>query len=185
MNFSEKIMSKKEHTKLYVGFDDSNHAGKTSEEIIVAVFSNNYKDSLIKKCPKRRNFQGAGEFLNNSGRDFRFTTLEHEGAKKNFNLPLVAPYLIKNYIRFRDNLYKISLFFDGPFEKRWEEIIEEDLREFNIKIKNFSGPNKYRCPEVLCVADTKANLLFKGVNVDYEKYVKIDSGILEERIKLF
>ena len=36
------------HNSLYVGLDDSNHAGTSKGEIIVAVFSPIHEDSLVK-----------------------------------------------------------------------------------------------------------------------------------------
>lgn len=155
---------------LYVGLDDSNHAGKRKGEIITAVFSHIYEDSLKTHFPRERKIEEDIQSKNWIGkkrkRDFRFTILTHNISSKNsYNLFLVAPYLIQNYLEkiYPPDLDKIEIYFDGKMMKSWEEMLQEDFKKIiPIGCFNFTGPNKTNVPYVLGVADRISHFLFKG-----------------------
>ena len=165
---------------LYVGLDDSNHAGKKKGEIITAVFSQNYDDSLIEKFQRRRTSRGRERTKRwidkKKTRDFRFTILPHEqSSKTSYNLFLTAPYLIQNYLNEINNskVENLEIYFDGKMEKSWERIIESDFQYSKpIKLSNFTGENKTNVPYVLGIADYLSYLLFKGDYGNLETLLK-------------
>ncbi len=161
---SKKFSKLEKH--LYVGFDDSNHAGLVKKEIIVGIFSRMPEDNLIQRFPKKRNSKKVRNWLKNSDRDYRFTTLDHEFSfRNNYNLPLTAIYLVKDYLKSVDNKNfptQISLNFDGLLRTGWRKILESDFSDFRLKIKNFKGKEKRNCPKLMYIADVFAHYLFKN-----------------------
>ena len=61
---------------LYVGMDDSNHAGEDIKgEINLAVFSFEHDDSVVRTFNNRRDYDFASRYMRNPQRDYRFTIL--------------------------------------------------------------------------------------------------------------
>ena len=180
---------------LYCGFDDSNHAGNNPKgEIIVGVFSERAEDFNREKFHKRRDVEKALCFVSKKHRGYLFTQLPKEADYlKHFNLPLVAPLFIKEYLA--RNSYGIeptslTLGFDGPIEKKWKNILEKDLEMFpDVKIEYFTGKTKRVCPISVYAADTISNwlfgLTFKEIVTEHSEMFNIPLETLAERLDLF
>jgi len=179
---------------LYAGFDDSNHLGQTEGEVIVGIFSTKREDRLNQRFPKRRDHQKVKELLQKSWRDFRFTIILEEELKRTpYNLPLVMPFLLEDYLSsIREKAYpsELTLGFDGELKEREKLILERDLKPIETaNIFNFTGKTKRHCPLPVYMADVHANYLFRTLTVEralsHRKYVPISSRELLERKKLF
>ena len=152
---------------LYVGLDDSNHAGYKLGEVDVAVFSLIPEDGKT-KLSRRRDFSALFKWLNVSEkRDFRYCVLEGERFRHIYsNLPAVAPYIIDNFLAtFRRQLRDISIYIDGVVKPEDEERIREHFRSRfpNLTLEHFKKPKKkvHKCPVVLFRADALANYLYR------------------------
>lgn len=182
---------------LYIGLDDSNHAGKRGGEIITAIFSKYYLDKQINVFPrerKKREYYEIKEWMNKTERDFRFTILTHKTLLKGaYNLPLVAPYLINDYLKKEKDIEKLYIYFDGKLEKSWEDILKRDFKKYQLMISNFTGPNKTKIPNVLGIADRFSNFIFReklgslDELLENSKMVPIDlsSDLFTKRKELF
>src|SRR3989344_1054364 len=181
-----------QRSSLYIGFDDSNHNGKRKGEVIVAIFSEIYQDNLITHFPRERRNKEFNEIefwlKKISKRDYRFTILTHLESKKGaYNLPLVAPYLVENYLKKREEINELHLHFDGELKKPWKEIAIKDFKKSNnLVIKNYTGENKTEVPIVLGYADRMANFIFRGKRGNLDellqnpKFVPIEQEFLIE-----
>ena len=84
---------------LYMGLDDSNHAGKRKGEVAVAAFSFDYKDSLVQNFGKRSHRREVDEWLSLPQRDYNLTLLAGRRFRHNHNnLPYVAKILVPEFI---------------------------------------------------------------------------------------
>lgn len=127
---------------LYVGGDDSNHAGDSKGEFIIATFSFLKEDSLIKKHPNRRDATKANNWLKHSERDYRFTICTGEIYKSSQNLPKILPTLIKSYVEHVEHdIAKINVYLDGRLESNEKRSMRENLLSINgiekVIIDNF------------------------------------------------
>lgn len=99
---------------LYVGGDDSNHAGKVKGEIDVATFSFCHEDSIVKDFPNRRDRLESIAWLNDPERDYRFTIRAGDIYNSSLNLPGVLPTLIESYIGDLDrDVSSLKVYLDG------------------------------------------------------------------------
>jgi hypothetical protein len=161
---------------LFSGFDDSNHAGSSKGEIIVAVFSTIHEDSIVKPCLNRRDYSAVSEWLENPQRDYCFTILTAEKFRySNQNLALVAPFLLREYLRknIEFNPQKVKLYLDGRLDARGKSLIRANIGEKiptipEIIIDSFIKKGKNRrghiqkhpeCPFLVYAADVLANQL--------------------------
>ncbi|MBI4155331.1 hypothetical protein HY498_04565 [Candidatus Woesearchaeota archaeon] len=162
---------------LYVGGDDSNHAGSSKGEIILATFSFCYKDSVVYEFSNKRDFQKAIEWMKN-GRDYRFTLLTDEKYRESSsNLVEIVPHLIWDWLITNKDLgiEEIHLFLDGRlngFEKR--KLVNE-FQDFKFSVYNFTKKlrNKdghiskmFREPNVVYMADVWANMFFRNKSLE-------------------
>jgi len=171
---------------LGVGFDDSNHAGSSKGEIVVATFSFLDEDRLVREFSMTRNYPFALSAIQEDGRDYRFTVLTAERYRhSSLNLPRVAPYLVRNYLRTCRNFSRLCLYFDGRMDITSKQMLREEFREFpEVVIANFikkqDGGNRLvrdsnrrirkkrvlkrmRCPRLVWLADNLAS----GFNSEY------------------
>ena len=161
---------------LYVGADDSNHAGTTKGEIIVATFSWLHDDSVVRDFRNKRDYQEVKRWLENGERDYRFTICTAEQYRHSSqNLPDVVPDLIKDYLEANEReLQKLCVYLDGGLALRHKEAMRRKLRRVSgikgIAIDNFikkdTSDGKFRkgyhCPKLVWVADGQANHLFRN-----------------------
>ncbi len=149
---------------LYVGLDDSNHVGKRTSEIVVAAFSFQYEDGVVKNYGKRAKIEKVHEWLNDQNRDYRFAILIEEKFKHtNTNLPYTANGLVKSFLNdYNQKIGKIYLYFDGELSQNQRDNLKLNfsfLSEF--KFDNFTKQNRYhKCPKVVYIADALASSLY-------------------------
>lgn len=185
------MVIKNSKNELYIGLDDSNHAGKTKQEIIVSIFSTFKEDSIVKKFPNRRDYEKTMNLLKSKKRDYRFLLLPHEISKSNkYNLPLVAPYLIEDYLNansIKDYETNIYLYFNGDLKNNWKKILKEDFKDFKgLEMKTFSSRGKQ--PLMVKLADTLANMLYRSPfnKLSQNKsFILVPEEKIIERRKLF
>ena len=159
---------------LYVGGDDSNHAGTTKGEIIVGTFSFLKEDSLVQNFENRRNYQKTLRWLENPLRDYRSTALVLEKYRHSSqNLVEIIPKLTEKYIiHKRLNLEQINIYLDGRLDRGSREQIRNFFREKlgieKVVVDNFLKKNKNKngrmekhpfCPPLVYYADVIANNL--------------------------
>jgi hypothetical protein len=162
---------------LYVGADDSNHAGTTKGEIIVAMFSLLYRDSIVKDFQNRRDYQEVARWLEKEERDCRFTICTAEQYRHSSqNLPNVVPTLVKNYLETSGkDINRLCVYLDGGLALRHKEAMRRKLRRISgiksVVVDNFIKKNTsegefkrkgYHCPKLVWVADGQANHLFRN-----------------------
>ena len=180
---------------IYCGFDDSNHCGNNPKgEIIVGVFSEREEDFKKMLFPHRRDISSALDFVSEESRGYLFTELPRgEEYSKHFNLPLVAPVLLQEYLSRNSTGMiptMITMGFDGPIKRKWKNILEQDLENYDdVKIEYFTGCAKRECPPAVYMADTISNwlfgLTFEEIVTEHEEMVNIPYETLSERLKLF
>lgn len=184
-------------TILYVGADDSNHAGTTKGEVIVATFSQNPKDSIVTEFKNGRNIGALENWLKEDGVDYRFLLLTKEKYRSNYsNLPYSVPFLIRSYLN--DNLIyldQLKMYLDGRLEKRDKSRLVEEFFHLadQVIVSNFikkrtqAGKNRKRnqkrtikrpiCPRVTYMADVLAHRLFSSYPLEeiltHKKLVQI------------
>lgn len=174
---------------LYVGGDDSNHAGDAKGEFIVAVFSLDYKDSLVQSFPNRRNISKVDEWLEKGG-DYRFTICTGEIYKSSQNLPKIMPSLIENYLDQVDlDVRVIKSYLDGRLEGTEKRKMRSRLERIGgmekVVVKNFIKKRRvggrivkgYYCPPLVWIADVLANSLYRHPGpisdlLEHEKMVR-------------
>ena len=153
---------------LYIGLDDSNHAGKVRGEIVTAVFSVYYRDSLEYLYGRRGDICDVNKAMLRRGRHSNFTILTSpEYHKTRSNLPVAAPLLILNFLegfRRTEELTRLEIGLDGKATEEDKEIILRDLPDrFEANIKGYpkGGRKKHNCPRTVYYADAIANSLFR------------------------
>jgi len=181
--------------ELYVALDDSNHAGKTGGEVIAAVFSHNLDMAQLARFPKKKSRSYMKHYLRGHHANFRFTTLMHDiCATKPYNLPWVAPFLVRNYLdSLEDKAFHIDemyIFLDGLVQPAWVDIMMEDFNDFDfdMSIRNFYGKKNKKYPQALILAHMRATSLFRTVFdklVNMKEYVPVPLEQLLEREKMF
>jgi len=156
---------------LYVGMDDSNHAGEDIKgEINLAVFSFEHDDSIVRTFNNRRNYDLASQYMQNPRRDYRFTILTGERWRAGpLNLAYTAPLLINSFLREKSKLGidSVKLYLDGYLDSKGRQYIREQFRHVpNFVVANFMKKRKNsngrmckgpRCPRVVYLADILAH----------------------------
>jgi|TARA_Y100000310_G_scaffold87891_1_gene84801 hypothetical protein len=175
---------------LYVGLDDSNHAGCSKGEIIVSVFSSIQEDSLVKGWGNGRLTSSRLEdFFKDEERDFRFTLLTDEKYRRGSqNLPQIAPYLIKSYLEEENiEVDTLKIYLDGVLKSHERKKLKEQFLDVpNLVVDNFIKKQRmkknkrivkgHHCPRTVYVADSLANNLYKepiGKLLEHEKMINI------------
>ena len=168
--------------------DDSNHAGENIKgEINLAVFSFMHQDSIVRVFNNRRNYSLAGEWISESGRDYRFTILTGERWMSGpTNLVYTAPALIGEFLKDKSgmDIDSINLYLDGYLNSQNKKYLREQFKHiphftvanFIKKRRNIGGriSKRPRCPAVTYFADVLAhNMLGKSVEdcLTDERYV--------------
>lgn len=190
---------------LYVGIDDSNHGNKAKPaEVILATFSIYPTDSYIqdKIVKRRRNHAEAISWLELPERDYRFTVLTDPlFATRIYNIPLVAPFLIKDYLNGNPDINSLEIHIDGAILPVYRDKLTEELREFSddVQVSNFVkakvqsfGPRRKLCTHqmrslLIHHADILANALTRGMNIQrkHENQVDISLESLLEKEKAY
>lgn len=168
-----------EENILYLGFDESNHAGPNRKgEIVVCTYSSDHEDSLVKNWPNRRDSDLVSKWLEQEGHNYRFTILTGEKYKYQSsatNLTGAAPDLVLPILTEPNsdisNINKLKLYFDGGgFKREQKEFLRDHFRRFGLEvvIDNFVKKNKNskgktrkgpRCPKLVYLADILASEL--------------------------
>jgi hypothetical protein len=173
---------------LYVGGDDSNHAGIARGEIIVATFSFNHDDSIVKKFPNKREYESTFKWINSPERDYRYALLTSERYRNSSqNLLVLMPSLIKLFMNNEDiNVDVLKLFLDGRLDTGVRSRIREEFLGFRgiegVVVDNFIKKKKIKgghvekhpeCPALVYHADVLANYFYSN-SIENPKLVIID-----------
>src|SRR3989344_9655229 len=161
---------------LYVGGDDSNHAGTSKGEIIVATFSSNQQDSVVRDFKNVRDRLGLEDWISRDDIDYRFTLLTSERFRHSSqNLVFAIPSLIRAYLDQTSQSFRnLKVYLDGPMSQGVRDYIrnyfvgkygiENVVVDNFIKKhqKNFVGKKRrvekhQRCPPLVYYADVLAN----------------------------
>jgi len=174
---------------LYVGGDDSNHAGElqVKEEITVAVFSLLHEDSVVRQFTERNGHSFFESWIQNQNRDYRVTSRKAEHYRHSgTDLPIIIPCLIQDFLAEYNSqshgnpkIEQINIYLDGILNAELKRALKEDVFHIsgieNIVVNNFikrwaveknSGSRKHasrkihRCPELVYMAHLHANYLF-------------------------
>lgn len=155
---------------IYIGVDDSNHAGTDMKgEIILVTFSLNSENGVPRVHPNRRRIKP--EAWLREGNEYRFTILtDPEFKRNNFNLVLAAPLIIKKYFEENPNLNpsRLSCSFDGLIDKCQEKFVAGDLIHIcsDVSVRGYvkKGHRGKRMPTPTAVyaADNLANYYLKN-----------------------
>ncbi len=171
---------------LYFGFDESNHAipNEKKGEIVVAPFSKDHDDSLVREWPNSRRNADLEKWLSVPGHDYRFTILtgeEYRYRSSAANLTeatqtLVTYILTEPISPFSPTISLdvacIKLYFDGGgFRKDQKNLLRGYFNDLGIKdvvVDNFIKKNKNNqgktrkcpiCPRLVYLADILAHSL--------------------------
>jgi len=159
---------------LYVGGDDSNHAGTAKGEIMVGTFSFLKEDSIVQNFKNRRDYQKTLRWLENPSRDYRLTALVLEKYRHSSqNLVEIIPKLTEKYILNKKlNIEQINIYLDGRLNRGSRNQIRNFFRERlgieKVVVDNFLKKNKNKngkvekhpfCPPLVYHADVLANHL--------------------------
>lgn len=191
-------------TTLYVGADESNHGGDSRGEIVLTTFSTKREDGLVLPRQNRRDFPQTEKWLSEGG-DYRFTIVTYNPSdplhsynpNKGYNLVLVAPLIVKQYILQKsasEKFENLKMFFDGNMQGYQRRFVKSDFPDFpNCVIDNFNKKHRneqgklcprVECPRVVKEADSIANFLFtKSLNelMANPNFVHIDPRMILER----
>ncbi|MEK6741922.1 MAG: hypothetical protein AABX91_01645 [Nanoarchaeota archaeon] len=161
---------------LYVGADDSNHAGDTKGEIIVATFSFDRNDSLVRNFPNTRDLKAVAEWLKLPERDYLFSLLTSDSYRHSGqNLIEVIPYLVDFYLDKNSvQVGNLNVYLDGRLDGGARDHIKKHFMEKhgieNVVVDNFIKKTKNtkgriekhpHCPTLVYNADVIANSLYR------------------------
>ncbi len=162
---------------LYVGGDDSNHAGNSLGEIIVATFSLLCKDGLVRDFPNVRDYSFLPDWINSEMRDYRFGILTEEKYRHSHsNLTRTIPSLITSFLDEMDFGVRIlKIYLDGRLDKNGRNFLRDRFYGFrgieSVIVDNFIKKQKNNrgriskhphCPPVVYYADLLAHQLFSN-----------------------
>lgn len=153
---------------LYVGGDDSNHAGRTTAEIIVATFSYNPSDAIKKRIPRPRRIREIRRWLKRQGNDYRFSILAADKYRRSGdNLAVAIPDMIQAFI-FESNMIPASLniSLDGYLSELSRRNIKEMFSIMGLEtIVRIFPKGRIRRPystRMIYNADVLANFLYRN-----------------------
>lgn len=162
----EEDMFGLENYCLSVGLDDSNHAGTSAGEGIVASFSFFHEDSLVENYGSGKDRPRILRWLGEGGekRDMRYCILKSERFRRgDQNLAYAAPYLVNDFLRTcSPNITTLKMYLDGAMSR---ESKEELRKEFKPRVKSFvvdNFPKKQRihyCPMVVYASHVISNAI--------------------------
>jgi hypothetical protein len=168
------LTSLKSCDHLYIGADDSNHAGTNKKgEIIAVTFSIFREDSVVKEQVNRRDPRRAYNLLNSEGRDYAFTILTDERSKHcGYNLVLAVPLLVEEYLKGKGTglSLTLNLYFDGPLRGYQRRFVCESFPRHTAHADGFckkelsvhsqKRATSLRCPDIVIAADAIAHDLY-------------------------
>lgn len=171
---------------IYVGMDNSNHAGKTSGEIIVAISSLFHEDSIVKnfgtkRCMDYKNWL----YEPNKKRIMKFGVLKDEKFRHiHQNIPCTAKELTDKIIEELSICPEeaiLKLYIDGPVKMRDKQRLRDEFKEYSgFTISNFvKKMGVHHCPKLVYMADIIARDLYtSGFNHIFEHpcYVPLSSN---------
>jgi hypothetical protein len=189
---------------LYVGVDDSNHADKVRPaEVILATFSFDHADGCIreKKIGRKKNHKESIGWLKYPQRDYRFTILtDGKFVHTCYNLPLIVPFLIRDYLKENTEVNNLEIHLDGAFLPEYKENLVREMAEFEgrISVSNFVKDKvatlgrkkknlcKYQTRSLLIHhADALANAISHNFNVPREAenhvYIPLEQLLQKEK----
>lgn|SRR3989338_6483728 len=157
--------------ELYIGVDDSNHAGQNKKgEIILATFSYDSIDGKVQRQSTRRDPGKVSSWLEQPNHDYRFTILSDEDSRhRGYNVVLIAPLLIKAHLaELQHRVSRLSILCDGPIRKHHKRYIKTHFEEYDINVEGFIKKSHHNgklqsshiMPYVVAAADTWANWLY-------------------------
>lgn len=157
--------------RLYIGVDDSNHAGTRKGEIILATFSYDCNDEVIQNFKNKRDHEIVLNWLKRESSDYRYTLLIGEYWRhRSDNLVTTAPFLIQDYLKSKSDISSISIFIDGRLDSDGKKHLVQNYGNISdIKVLNFIKKGKDKkghffkhpqCPKVLYIADILANIVY-------------------------
>lgn len=124
-------------SELYVGLDDSNHAGVNKKgEIEAAVFSTRQEDSLVRvfpntRSPNSKQVSPYREWASQWGRDYRFTVLlreEYSFRDSSRNIVQVAPLLINRFMLEAEVIpHTLKIYIDGGLDSEGKKHLREQF----------------------------------------------------------
>jgi hypothetical protein len=164
-------MSNSEKKVLYVGADDSNHAGENVKgEIILATFSYNHADSLVRLHKNRRDQAATVDWIKTPGNYYLYTLLTEESyRRRGDNLPKILPFLVKRFLASNERPEALKLYLDGPLSWQDKDYLREEFKHIPkvvianfIKKRNINGVLHKRpiCPNLVYIADNLAHGIF-------------------------
>ncbi len=157
----EEVLERK---VLFVGCDDSNHAGDRKGDIIVAAFSPHREDGIVQKHRKCDEYSEAGKWLKGAGRDFRFTIIHEEDLRRlQPNIPYAVPSLVTSFLNPGEKPQAIKVFLDGILKSDPKKYLREALAPLSdtIVIGNFPKIRGIHiCPTVVYMAHLIAHNLY-------------------------
>lgn len=170
----ERVLYTQKGDTLYVGGDDSNHAGDSRGEIIVATFSSISEDSFVRSFSNYRDYHSLSKWLSSPHRDYLFGVLVSEKYRHSHsNLVHAVPILISNFLAENDLRIKtLKIYLDGRLDTGVREFFKEKFRKIHgietVVVDNFIKKNKScrgvskrpYCPAVVYHADILAHDLF-------------------------
>jgi hypothetical protein len=163
---------------LYVGIDDSNHAGKNKGEVVLATFSFLHEDSLVKKFPNKRDSRMVEEWIKNPARDYRFAILEDEKFRHcSTNLPYAAPGLVRSFLKdYGGEIEKIKLYLDGLMHREHKEALRKEFCDFPFVVDNFiKNQGIHNCPSLVYMADILSHQIYlEGFEDESRKRKKVE-----------
>lgn len=178
--------------EIYVGVDDSNHSGDRKGDIILATFTDQKSYGLVKNLGKGRDTQQVAELLKFKEIDYRFAVLFDEVLRRiQPNLPLVAPFLIEDYLTSFPLPEKLKVFFDGQLKGWHKELLRERFEprigQGNLTINNFiKRQGVHNCPRIVYFADVLSNQVYGGTFdeiMENPRRVEVDESKLLDLLK--
>ncbi|MCU0642049.1 MAG: hypothetical protein MUF61_00515 [archaeon] len=178
--------------ELYIGADDSNHAGTEIEgEIVLTTFSLLYEDSIVGTFKNSREYAAALRWMSQfpaPARDYRFTVLlEEKWRHSALNLTEVSPLLVRAYLKDNPDLKvdTLKLYLDGYMSSQGKRHLRHEFRDLNhFVVDNFikKGRNRNgrmskrpRCPPVVYMADIWARMMLDLKLSDIRRHPKFVS----------
>tara|TARA_B100002003_G_C14145063_1_gene550546 strand:- start:354 stop:926 length:573 start_codon:yes stop_codon:yes gene_type:complete len=178
---------------LYVGIDDSNHAGDEKGDIIAATFSFNHKDSLVGRFPNHKDDLAYSKWVNDPSeqRDYRFVTLFNTELRHTQpNIPLVVPELLESFLEEQDEeIDGIKIYIDGILrghhKTQLRDVFSERYAPFVVAnfVKKHGAPHKYN--NMVYMADTLASSLYAEESIsENPKRIFVDELEILKRLNL-
>ncbi|MDP1728742.1 MAG: hypothetical protein Q8L27_00880 [archaeon] len=178
-------LSELEQKTLYVGLDNSNHAGKRIGEIIVATFSFNPNDSVIQNFGRGKKYEQVNYWFKDKSnpRDCRFGVLIDEKYNHiHQNIPIATPELVLSFLKFLNfTPQNLDLHIDGVIHSPDRKLLKDAFQGVfqNIGIHNYIKHQKvHRCPMLVYAAHLVSNDFYSSAGfseiTEHPKFVVLN-----------